>query len=134
MKKHLAIFNPQAIAQIFKGKKTIETRFSMRRIAPFGLISRGDLVYIKPPGQEIVGQFTGKKVIFFEGLEQKDWEFIKKEYGQKMSFGSKKEDQKFFKSKQKAQFGTLIFIDKIEQFITSPIKVSKKDLRGWVVL
>lgn len=134
MRKHLAIFSKEAITQIFKGKKIIETRFSMRRIAPFGLISRGDLVYIKPPGEEVVGEFRVKKVIFFDGLSKDDWQFIKLNFSQKLSFGKKRLDGKYFDSHLSAQYGTVIFMDQVEKFITSPIKVPKKDLRGWVVL
>lgn len=134
MKKHLAIFSPEVIVQIFSGEKTIETRFSKRKIAPFGVVQIGDLVYIKPSGKDIVGQFMVKKVISFEGLDSNDWQVIIEKYGRQIVLGSKEDQAQFLKSKQDAKYGTLIFIDKIEQFITSPIKITKKDQRGWVVL
>lgn len=133
-KKHLAIFNHRAIEQIFKGEKTVESRFSQRKIAPFGVISRGDLVYIKPPGEEIVGEFRVGKVIFLDGITDEDWKFIKLNFGKKLSFGNKVLDGEYFDDHSRAQYGTIIFMDQVEQFITSPIKVNKKDLRGWVVL
>jgi len=132
--KHIAILGSSAIKQVFSGKKTIETRFSQKRIAPFGTVSIGDIVYLKPPGEDIVGQFVVKKVIYIEGLEASDWDNIKKVYGKKLSLGSLEEDDKFFKIHQNAKFATIIFISNVEQFITSPIKFTKKDLRGWVIL
>lgn len=134
MRKHLAIFNHQAIVQIFSGKKVIESRFSQRKIAPFGQVSMGDIVYIKPPGEEIVGEFKVKKVVFLEGLEEEDWKFIKRTYGKLMSFGKREADLKYFQDHIKAEYGTIIFISEVEKFLTSPVKISKKDLRGWVVL
>lgn len=134
MKKHLAIFAPLVIQQIFQGKKTIETRFSQKRIAPFGQVNIGDIIYIKPPGEDIKGQFLVKKVISIEGVTSKDIENIRTEYGDKISLGSEESDQKFFKNHKDAKFATLIFIDGVEQLITSPIKYTKKDLRGWAVL
>ncbi len=121
MKRHLAIFSKEEIKQIFSGQKSIDIRFSKKKIPPFGVISIGDLVYIKPPGQDIVGQFKIKKVISFEGLDGEDLKFIKTSYGEKPK-------------NQEAKFAAVIFMSEIEQFITSPIKISKKDSRGWVVL
>ncbi len=122
MKKHLAIFSKEEIEEIFSGEKTFDSRFSKKRISPFGMIGAKDIVYIKPPGQDIVGQFRVKKVISIEGLEESDWEMLEKKF--KIS----KE------KKQNLKFLTLIFLTEVEQFITSPIKITKKDLRGWAVL
>lgn len=134
MKKHLAIFSKQAINRIFDGHKTVESRFSQSRIPPFGQINVGDIVYIKPPGEEIVGQFTVSKVISFENLDIEDWAQIINPYKDKLSFGSDESDKKFFDSKKTSHFGTVIFMDQIEKFLTPPIRIKKKDLRGWVVL
>lgn len=134
MKKHLAILSKEAVKRIFEGKKTIETRFSKSQIPPFGIVSSGDLVYLKPPGEEIKGRFLVKKVIFFENLSDEDWVLIRSNYGERISLGSLKLDNSYFKNHENARFGTLIFIDRVEQFLTSPIKITKKDLRGWVVL
>lgn len=123
-KKHLAIFSKDHIKDIFSGKKNIELRMSNKKIAPFGKVSIGDLVYIKPPGEDIVGQFIVKKVISIEGLEEEDWKLIDTRYSKKMS-GEKKSS---------AKYATIIFIDQVEQFITAPVKIKKSDLRGWVVL
>ncbi len=132
--KHIAILSDSAIKQIFSGKKTIETRFSQKRIIPYGTVNIGDLVYLKPPGKDLVGQFIVKKVIYIEGLEASDWDNIKKAYGKKLTLGSLEQDDKFFKIHENAKFATIIFISNVEQFIVSPIKFTKKDLRGWVIL
>lgn len=134
MRKHLAIFSKGTISLIFSGKKTVETRFSQKKIPPFGVVGIGDTVYFKPPGEDVLGQFTVKKVISFEGLNDEDWSFIRLKWGKKLSLGSKEEDQLYFNSHNAAKYGTLIFMTNVEQFITSPIKFIKKDLRGWMVL
>lgn len=134
MKKHLSIFNKDSINLIFSGKKKAEVRFSQKKIAPFGMIGEGDLVYLKPVGAEIQGQFFVSKVISFEGLDKKDWELIKSTYAPDFGIQSKKEESDYFKSHQNARYATIIYIDRVEQFITSPVKIPKKDLRGWVVL
>lgn len=124
MKKHLAIFSKEHIIEVFSGKKELEIRVSQKRIAPFGVVNVGDLVYIKPSGDDVLGQFTVKKVISFEGIEESDWKVLKNIYTKDFKL----------KYKKNIKFITLIFMDQIEKFITSPIKVTKGDSRAWVVL
>jgi len=134
MRKHVAVISRPVIKLIFQGKKVIESRFSQKRIPPFGQVQIGDLIYIKPPGEDIVGQFKVAQVISHEGLGKLEWNLIKQNYGERLSLGTKVADKEYFKSHEKAQYATLIFIDRVEQFITSPIRLTKRDLRGWIVL
>ena len=127
--KHLAIFRGFLAEDILAGKKTIESRFSKRHDPPFGVISAGDLVYVKPAGKDIIGQFRVKKVIFFDGLDSADLNQIKERYNDQICA-----DTDYWQSHKEAKYGTLIFIDEYQSFITSPVRISKKDLRGWVVL
>lgn len=124
--KHLAIFKGEGADKILTGEKLVESRFASRRIAPYGVISCGDLVYIKPSGKDIIGQFKVKKVIFYDGL---DLDEIREKYGAQLAV-----EEDYWKGKENSRYGTLIFIGTSSRFITSPIKIKKKDLRGWVVL
>lgn len=126
MQKHLAIFKGEGGELILSGKKTIESRFSKKKSAPFLQISTGDLVYIKPSGKDIIGQFRVKKVIFYDGLDIRD---IREKYGKELAVG-----EDYWKGKETKRYGTLIFIGEVDPFLTSPVKIPKKDLRGWVVL
>ena len=76
--------NKATIEAILNGKKTIETRFSQHKIAPFGVISRGDLVYLKPPGEAVTGQFRVKKVFFFDNLDLSDLSDLRQKFGQQI--------------------------------------------------
>ena len=127
--KHLAIFKGEGANLIIVGKKSMESRFSKRKDVPFGQISAGDLVYVKPSGKDVIGQFRVKKVIFYDGLEVGDTGEVREKYGSKLAV-----DESYWKGKETARYGTLIFIGEVDPFITSPIKIPKKDLRGWVVL
>ncbi len=129
MKKHLAIFSNGLGEMILSGQKTVESRFSKTKMPPFGEVSAGDLVYIKPTGQDLIGQFKVKKVIFYDGMDVTDLKDIQERYGQEIAA-----DKSFWQKHQGAKFGTLIFIGQTTKFLTSPIKITKKDQRGWVVL
>lgn len=130
----MAIMKKPTIEAILSGKKTVETRFSKHKILPFEAISVGDIVYMKPPGEDIIGQFRVKKVFFYGGLTREDVKKIFSDYGKGINTGDSKMDSQYQKEKEESYFGTLIFISESERFITSPIKVKKSDLRGWVVL
>ena len=126
---HLAIFKGKVGEAVLSGKKTIESRFSRVNNPPFGVIESGDLVYIKPSGKDIIGQFRVKKVIFFDHLDSSDLNDLKNRYGKELAV-----EGSYWEKVANARFGTLIFIGDSSRFITSPIKFPKKDLRGWVVL
>lgn len=129
MKKHLAIMDKPTIEAILSGRKTIETRFSQAKIVPFGMVGVGDLVYMKPPGSEVIGQFRVKKVFSFEGLDLSDLKYLREKYGKEIAA-----EEEYWEKKKGSKFATLIFIGESERFITSPIKIKKSDMRGWMVL
>ena len=130
--KHLAIFKGDTAEDILSGGKSIEIRFSKSKIAPFGVISAGDIVYIKPSGKDIIGQFRVKKVISIDGVTKEDLENMTKTYIDAIVqvYGDEVEKIK----KDKLKYATIIFIGEANRFITSPVKISKRDLRGWMVL
>lgn len=135
MKKHLAIFTPTVTSAIFSGIKTIESRFSKNKIAPYIQISAGDLVYIKEPGEDIIGQFVVKKVLFIEGFGKKDFDEMVEKYWSEIGWGNKKEEDRFLKEKrEESRYITLMWIDQVERFITPPVRIRKSDNRAWVVL
>lgn len=129
VRKHLAIFKGQTGEKILSGEKTMESRFSRRKNPPFGVVASGDLVYIKPSGKDPIGQFRVQKVFFFDGLSENDLNDLQKRYGKEISA-----EENYWEAKKNSKYGTLIFIGEVDPFITSPLKLSKKDLRGWVVL
>lgn len=134
MKKHLAILHKGVIDAILAGQKTIESRFSEKKIAPFGVIGVGDLIFMKEPGGDIIGQFRVRKVFNYEGLTEKDVTKIFADFGKEISWGKEEEEKAFFESKKSSKYGTLIFIGESERLITSPVIFKKADRRPWVVL
>lgn len=117
----MGIFPKGKIKQILSGEIQVELRHSNNKLSPFLEIESGDIVYIKPPGEEIIGQFLVKKVIFTDNLDDKDLELFKKNYTLEPI-------------KKNYKFVTIIFIDQVEQFITSPIKFNKRNSKNWVIL
>ena len=128
MARHLAIFDREAAAAIFSGKKKIEGRFSQIKIAPYGRVSAGDVVLIKISGEAVVGQFSVDRVIYFDHPTNDEVGEIKKKYGRSLAL-----PVTFWLEREKIKFASLMFIKSATKFIIPP-QIPKKDLRGWVVL
>src|SRR5215210_2794220 len=52
---HLAVFVEPFLDYVLDGSKTVESRFSVNRCAPFGKVSPGDMVLLKRAGGPVVG-------------------------------------------------------------------------------
>jgi|SRR3989344_1535521 len=120
MRKHIAVFKKIEIEKLLGGEKTSDLRSSKKKIDPYLQLSKGDLVYIKEDRGEVIGQFIVKKAIFFEGVDQETITLLKEKYGLEV--------------KESNQYLTLIFIEKLEQFITSPIEIDKRNKKPWIIL
>ena len=83
-KKHLAIFQQPFLELILAGKKTIESRFSQKKIAPYGRINVRDVVLMKKSGGNVLGEFTVKNVLEFEKLNPTKLQEIKVKYGKEI--------------------------------------------------
>ena len=52
---HLAIFTEPFLSMVLSGEKTIESRFSRNRCAPYGEINDGDIILLKGVARPICG-------------------------------------------------------------------------------
>ena len=131
MKHHLAILSPDWIELILSGDKTIESRFSKVRCAPFGKVNTGDVVFMKESCGLVKGAFRVGKVQTFENLTEEQVTYIDGNYhfeifGQGVHHWSHRE--KWYASKH----ATLIHIaEKLEY--NTPFAIHKRDPRAWVV-
>ena len=126
--EHIAIFTDDAIKKIFSGKKTVDSRFSVRRIPPFAQIKSQDKVYIKKSGGRIVGEFKVKRAISYDNLTKEMVEKIRRDYNKYI-----KADKYFWFDKKEARYGTLIYITEVQP-VLFPIIIKKRDRRPWVSL
>jgi hypothetical protein len=124
---HLAIFIKPYLQYIIEGKKTMESRFSVNRIAPFKKIFQGDLILLKKSGGLVVGFCLVKEVWFYQ-LNPSTWNKIRNNFESELCI----KDPQFWESKKHTLYATLIKLGEFNAF--SPIRFKKKDRRGWVVL
>lgn len=126
--RHLAIFVGDAIEKILRGEKSMEGRFSVDKVLPYGAVKKGDEIYLKESGGLVVGRIFVDNVLYYEGLDGEAIGKIRREYNNELCAGDG-----FWQAKSNSRYATLIFLTKPERFL-APLRIYKKDRRAWVVL
>ena len=124
---HLAILVQPYLDYILEGKKTVETRFSKNKIAPYDKIKAGDIILLKKTGGYVFGICYVENAWFYK-LDPTSWSEIKENYMESIYA----HDPLFWSQRENATYATLIRVShpsKIE-----PINWIKQDRRGWVIL
>lgn len=126
---HLAVFSEPFLSYMISGKKSIDSRFSVNKLAPYDQVFCNDIVLVKKSGGPVIGMFLVSMVNYFSDLDLETLDKIKVNYGK---FICASHDSDFWKLKAKSKFATLIGISYYKTI--SPINVLKKDRRAWVIV
>ncbi len=125
---HLAILLEPYLQYILDGTKTVESRFSKHRIAPYNMVEPGDVVLLKKvAARSISGLCVVRKVWFYQ-LNPDTWSQIRNGFSKAL----RADDPSFWNRREKAQFATLMRIAEVHPLHS--IGVPKRDRRGWVIL
>ena len=115
--EHIAILRQPFFNMILSGEKTIESRWSLSRIAPFERVKAGDVIWLKETSKDITARAIVKKVKFYNLTKEKADE-IKKKYGKEIGT-DKFEDWERYRNKK---YLTLIWLKDVQKIepITAP--------------
>lgn len=127
--KHLVLISSSEAEEIISGKSKYIARFFKRKPEFLSKLSVGDIVFFRKKG-EILGQFEIGKLITIERLDVGDWKLVK-EIG---SLGLDLSREQFIEKIKDNNALIVIQIEKLEQFITSPIEVDKRSKKEWIIL
>ena len=135
MKKyHLGVFTPGWIELILDELKTIESRFTKTRCAPFNKVRKGDVVYMKESGGHILGLATVAKVETFEDLTLEKKQQLFKKHHKAIFYNIWVQSSDDLPEKWRtAKHATLIHLTDPVPF-QPPVAFKKDDRRAWVVL
>ena len=125
--QHIAILKQPFFDMVLGGEKTIESRWSMVKVAPYKKVSVGDKILLKETGKDVTAIANVKKVQFYE-LTPEIVEDIRIKYGKQIGT-DKFED---WKSTLQKKYCTLIWLDEVTP--VAPIKVKRSNGAGWIVL
>jgi hypothetical protein len=123
---HLAVLVEPYLTLILEGKKTIESRFSVNRHAPFEQIQRGDVIILKRSSGPVQGLCTVADAWFYR-LDPSTWPEI-----ERFASALCMDDSPFWQQKRGASYASLMRIEKIVR--VGDVEIEKVDPRGWVVL
>src|SRR3954452_24578662 len=76
---HLAVFVEPYLGYVLDGSKTVESRFSVNRCAPFGKVRRGDIILLKRSGGGVVG-IARVSVVWSYQLDEESWAGIRERF------------------------------------------------------
>ena len=126
---HFALFTKGIVQSILDKEKTIESRFSKNKITPYKQVEPGDLVFMRETGYKnplcAYGIVSEVKYFDFHKLSVNDVKIV---YNDKI-----KASNQFWKSKQTANYATLIYFKEVNPLVDVQLP-TKKDRRGWVTL
>jgi hypothetical protein len=122
---HLAVLVEPFLKYLLEGRKTIETRFSLNRIAPFNRVTMGDLVLLKRSSGPIVGVARVELPEFFI-LNKDTWPKVRAFSAEICA------DEGFWRARQEKRYATLLHLGQVR--VLGPIQIRKKDPRPWLIL
>lgn len=123
---HLAVFAEPFLSDVLAGRKTIESRFSKTRCAPYGEIGNGDIILLKEIAGPIRGLVRARRAWCYD-LAAEPIDSIRERFGD--AIGA---DEAYWEARTNALFGTLMELD--VPMRTGPVACDKRDRRGWVPL
>lgn len=124
---HLAVFVAPYLGYVLDGSKTVESRFSVNRCAPFGKVRAGDVLLLKRTGGPVVGLARARAVWSYH-LDTATWREIRERFATAL----RAQDPTFWEQRRSAAYATLLLLGDVLE--VTPVQWAKRDRRGWVVL
>jgi hypothetical protein len=124
---HLAVLTEPFLGWLLDGTKTIESRFSRVRCAPYGVVDEGDIVVVKKPGAPVTGVFQAGRSSSYQLTPAKVAE-LRDRYAAQICA----RDDDFWQQRADCAYATLIQVMHVRMLPALPFP--KKDRRGWVQL
>ncbi len=125
--KHIVILKSKYFNMIVNGEKTIESRFSMNKSAPYNKVNVNDTLLIKQTGKDVTHTAVVTKVEYFE-LTPQLVENIRVKYGKQIGSTDKTEWQTTYLKK----YCTLVWLNNVTPI--TPLKVPRSCGAGWIIV
>ncbi len=124
---HLALLTEPFLSLLINGTKTIESRFSRVRCAPYGCLARGDVIAVKKTGGPVLGAFIAGPVTSHQLTPARVTE-LRERFATPLCAS----DDGFWDQRSGCAYVTLVAVEHVR--CLPEITFPKKDRRGWVQL
>ncbi|MFN0130946.1 MAG: hypothetical protein ACKVW3_00185 [Phycisphaerales bacterium] len=127
---HIAIVTPHCLDAILDGRKTVESRLSRNRRAPFRAVGVGDCVWFKERGGGIGASARVARVLFAEGLSPSGVARLRRDFGAAIVA-----EPGYWQGKRLARYATLIWLDEVRATERGPRLIrTPGDRSAWFTL
>jgi len=123
---HVAVFSEPFLSLVLSGQKTIESRFSRNRCAPYGEIYEGDIILMKQVAGPIKGIALARRTWCYD-LVAEPLERIRNRFAAGICA-----DDSFWAARADSLYATLIELESAASL--AAVRCDKRDRRGWVSL
>ena len=123
---HLAVVSQPFLDYILDGRKTIESRFSRNRCAPFCMVAPGDIILFKQVGGPVCGLSVASRVWYYD-LTRMPIENIRQQFDDRICA-----DEDFWGAHRHSSYASLVSLSQTIRI--EPVRCNKRDRRGWVLL
>lgn len=125
---HLAIIYAPYIDAILEGRKTVESRLSLTLRAPYGVVSPGDVIFLKERSGPVRGAATVERVECFEDLTPARVRELRRRFSHAI-LGP----DAYWEEKRLSRYATFIWLTDMRADIAPPVMPALYG-RGWAVL
>jgi hypothetical protein len=122
---HVAILAQPYLDLVLAARKTVESRFSVDRRAPYENVLVGDVILLKQVGGPICGIARAEKVWCYR-INPGIFASIRLNFGKRLQI----EDPELWARYKKAAYATLIQFDNVTRI--DPLRYPKRDQRAWI--
>jgi hypothetical protein len=123
---HLAVFVEPYLSFLLHGQKTVESRFSINKHAPYRQVGNGDILVLKKSSGPVCGLCRITNVWFYR-LDASSWLEIER-YAKALCM----DGSVFWQKKRGASFATLMQVEAVRRL--EEFDIDKDDPRSWVVV
>jgi hypothetical protein len=109
------------------GIKTIESRFTKKKIPPFDQVDPGDIIYLKKSGGLVVGKAVVDHAKSYINLTRERINEIYERYKTSLQVS-----MEFIESKIDSRYAVLIWLTGVQRI--EPFHFVKHDRRAWIIL
>lgn len=114
-------FKKDILDKILSGEKTIETRFTKNKCAPFKKVAEGDVLFLKAVGEDVIAKTVDKKVENHVLSEQKLREianFYYKDIGVEDS-----QIERFVLKRKDKNYAVLVWLSEVQDISPFSVKI-----------
>jgi len=133
---HLVVYKRKGLRRdyvqlMLDGEKTLDIKFSNRRVPPFNTLNKGDHMYIKESSGPVVGRCSISNFKYFDFQKDGDMLALLMEHGERIGIESEEEAIRLFEKRNGYRYMTLFELEE-PIALPHPIRVEKHDMRVWV--